>query len=362
MKIGDDEARMSHGNYYQRLFEFNLNPMVILDDQGRLLEANEAACDLLLCDGEDDLDLARLGIEHEVFPDLLQRAAENDVVHWEVKLTEPEPRVLEAGLACLPHAGYDGTLYQWVGHDITERVRLEDARQRLVHMIVHDLRVPLGNVLNSLDLVLTAWRERDVTIPVEQVLGIGLRSANRMERLVSDILDSARLQAGDRALSIAEIDVAEMVAEVVDTLAASVSRHRHTLTIHVQPDLPAMTGDPDLLRRVLINLLNNAIKYTPNEGDLSVDVRMVEEGFRFSVVDNGPGISPEEQEHIFDLFFQGHLRRSKGVGIGLAFCKLAVEAHEGRIWLESEVGKGSSFYFSIPPVLSEDNASLSEAP
>jgi PAS domain S-box-containing protein len=358
MKIG------AHKDYYRHLFELSLDPIVILDSDGRLLEMNKAACKLLDCGSKDEfgqMNLARLGIEKEKFPDLRRSARENEVVRWEFTLTDPEPRILEVGLAPLPYQGYNGTLYQWVAHDMTERVRLEDARQKLVHMIVHDLRVPLGNVLNSLDLVLTAWRERDVTIPVEQVLGIGLRSANRMERLVSDILDSARLQAGERALSITEIDVAAMVAEAVDTLAASVSRHRHTLSIHVVPDLPELTGDPDLLRRVLINLLNNAIKYTQDEGEISVNVRMTDEGFRFAVTDNGPGISPEDQQHIFELFFRGHLRRSKGVGIGLAFCKLAVEAHGGRIWLESKLGEGSSFYFTIPLTLPEDEAAQLEA-
>jgi PAS domain S-box-containing protein len=336
---------------------------VVLNAEGQLLEANRAACELFGCASKDEvgrLNLTHLGIEADALGELLHRARNNEVVRWDVELTSSAPRILDAGLVSVPHQDHDGVLYQWVAHDITERVRVEEARQKLVNMIVHDLRVPLGNVINSFDLVMTAWRDQDVTIPVEQVLSIGLRSANRMERLVNDILDAARLKAGERPLSIEDIDVAEMVAEAADTLAALVSRHHHTLSIDVAPELPAMTGDPDLLRRVLINLLSNAIKYTPNEGEITVKVWMEEDAFQFAVIDNGSGISKEDQIHIFELFFRGHIRRSRGVGIGLAFCKLAVEAHGGRIWLDSEVDKGSSFYFTVPAVLSGHNSAALE--
>jgi signal transduction histidine kinase len=239
-------------------------------------------------------------------------------------------------------------------------VKLERARQDLVHMVVHDLRVPLGNILNSLDLVLSAWREQDVTIPVAQILAIGLRSARRMEQLVNDILDSARLQAKRRPLAVVEISVPQMVSEAVEAVSTAATRHNQTLKVSIQPDLPLMLGDPDLLGRVLVNLLSNAVKFVQDGGSIALGAEVDADAFRFTVSDNGPGIAWEYQAAIFDLYSRGDVQRIKGAGIGLAFCKLAITAHGGRIWLDSTLGEGASFSFTIPRVLPQSAAYYQE--
>ncbi len=218
-------------------------------------------------------------------------------------------------------------------------------------MVVHDLRVPLGNILNSLDLVLSAWREQDLTIPVLQILEIGLRSARRMEQLVSDILDSARLQVRQHPLAVSDIDVPQMVNEVVEAIASSAARRGQVVLTSLQPDLPPLQGDRDMLSRVLSNLVANAVKFVQEGGEIRLDVVADAEAYRFTVSDNGPGIPAEEHSAVFDLYVRGDGQRAKGAGIGLAFCKLAVNAHGGRIWIDSAPGKGSSFSFTIPRVL-----------
>lgn len=338
--------------HYQRLFERHHDPMVILSTGGEVLAYNDAVRTLLALDPHDSdaLELTQLGLDAETLSSL-----DNGDINtraWEVQLAHRDC-VLEARLSYVPAAHSGDGIYLWTGHDVTNRVKLEEARQELVNMVVHDLRVPLGNILNSLDLALTAWRERDVTIPTEQILEIGLRSANRMEQLVNDILDSARLQSDERTLIIVPLDVGEIVLEAVESIAASVERRRQKLDVHIAPDLLPLEGDPDLLGRVLVNLLGNAVKYTQDGGNIRVDVEMDETQFRFMVTDNGLGIAPEYQAHLFELFFRGNVRRIRGAGIGLAFCKLAVKAHGGDIWLESEAGKGSTFTFTIPRCLPE---------
>ncbi|MGC9520951.1 MAG: ATP-binding protein [Anaerolineae bacterium] len=340
---------------YERLFELNPDPIIIIGTTGRIREVNRAACASLgVCpENLSTLGLGRLGLDAASFPVRSREAREHGVAMWEFELAETG-RILEARLAHLHDYPAEEGAYLWIGHDITDRVHLERTRQELVNMVVHDLRVPLGNILNSLDLVLTAWREQDITLPIEQVLEIGLRSAHRMEELINDILDSARPQASEQTLMVAEIDVGELVEEAVEALMPSARRRGQSLDVSIEPELPRLEGDLDLLRRVLTNLVGNAVKYTQEGGEIRVSVTVDEDHFRFSVADNGPGIPLAQQAHIFELFFRGNVPHTKGAGIGLAFCKLAVEAHGGRIWLESAVGKGSTFTFTIPRTLPSD--------
>ncbi len=348
---------------YERFFEGYPDAIAVLDREGQLLSANAAAQALLelpvsaRSGAPVTVDLAKLGIGNGDFEELCRKAVDGEAPAWEFESPSAGGELLvslQARLSCLADDVTGADTYLWIGHDITDRVDLERRRQDFVYMIVHDLRVPLGNILNSLDLVLTAWREQDLTIPVEQILLIGLRSTRKMELLVSDILDVARLQSNQRTLAVGEIDVQSMVREAVDTVTPTANRHSQTIGVDMPPDLPTMEGDSDLLTRILVNLLSNAVKYVQDGGKIAVNVQADDEVFRFGVIDNGPGIPPESQDNVFQLFSRGQSKRASGAGIGLAFCKLAVNAHGGRIWVESELGAGCSFYFTIPRALPAD--------
>ena len=348
---------------YQRLFDLNLDPIIILDPAGNLLEINQAARDLLPLSEEDKgaSCLAELNIAPQRFSEMRARAKEGDVVTWEFSVPTPEGeephRVLDVNMSYLSHYPPDGA-YQWLGHDVTDRVALERMRQQLADMIVHDLRNPLGSITNSLELLHAAWVEQDDTVPIEQVLGIAMRSSQRMERLISDILDMARLQSQEKTIAIAEIELRPLIDEILETLMPSAERRRHIIEENVPPDLPPLWADQDILRRVLLNIMTNAIKYTPNGGTITLTVRAEPDEFYFAVADNGPGIPPEERQHIFEPFVRGDSGNLKGAGLGLAFCKLAVEAHQGKIGLESTVGEGSTFYFTIPRDLDKSKSEL----
>lgn len=355
-------------DFYQRLFDADPDPIVVLDRMGRMLAANSAARALLNLDASAgcEFDLHRMGFLNEPFSEVIERVDRGGSATWEIETPAgagTASQVLEVRLLRVPVAadeddpdaledpGSRAWAYLWAAHDVTDRVKLERARQDFVNMIVHDLRVPLGNILNSLDLVLSAWREQDMTIPVAQILEIGLRSAHRMEQLVSDILDSARLQARKRPLAVAEINVSQMVAEAVESVSASASRRNQKLRVSIEPHLPPMRGDPDLLGRVLVNLLANAVKYVQEGGEILLNVWTTADAFGFTVSDNGPGIAGEDQATVFELYSRGEAQRAKGAGVGLAYCRLAVNAHGGRIWLDSAKDQGASFSFTIPRVL-----------
>lgn len=346
---------------YQSLFEQNLDPIIILDPRGNFLEVNRAAQKLLpLTRPEGDTtpvprtDLEQLALTPAQYDALKARIDDEGVITWEIttRTADADKRTLQVYFSYLPHY-LPGGAYQWLAHDVTDRVALDEMREQLSHMIVHDLRVPLGNITNTLELVLTAWREKDVSVPFEQVLEIGLRSAHRMERLISNILDARRLTT-HKTLTVSTIRIPDMVADVIEVIQPSIRRRRHTLIRRIQDNLPPMQGDLDLLRRVLLNLLDNAAKYTPDGGAITLSVQADEQSFHFAVSDNGPGIAPEDQVHLFEMFYRARTQQQHGgAGIGLAFCKLAVEAHGGKIDMRSEPGKGSTFAFSIPRQLPE---------
>jgi signal transduction histidine kinase len=181
-----------------------------------------------------------------------------------------------------------------------------------------------------------------------------------METLIGDILDTARLRSGEQTLSLSEFEVPALVKEAVEAVSTFAQRREQTLRMQVDPDIPRLEGDRDLILRVLTNLIDNAVKYTPKGGKVMVRAQDSPDNVRFVVVDNGPGIPSEDRDRIFDPYVRGGSRKIYGAGIGLTFCKLAVEAHGGSIGLKSVVGEGSVFSFSIPKDLPEDVMSTQE--
>ena len=135
----------------------------------------------------------------------------------------------------------------------------------------------------------------------------------------------------------------------MDAVKPTVEGKQQHLEVDIPPGLPALWGDEDMIRRVLINLVENATKFTPMKGHIRIAVSFDGDGVQFCVQDSGLGIPPEALELVFEKFRRLSAENSpKGMGLGLAFCRLAVQAHGGRIWAESEVGKGSRFYFTLP--------------
>ncbi|MDY0020777.1 MAG: ATP-binding protein [Anaerolineae bacterium] len=345
-KVSEAEAR------YQQLFNTNIDPIAIIDGEGHILELNQAAQKLLALAKEtpSQPDLSTLGLTPEQFVEFKALLKKDQVVSWEAVLgtSKDEPYTLEIHLTQVQDYTADAA-YQWLAHDITDRTALETMREQLSHMIVHDLRTPLGNITNSLELIRNAWADKDSTMPVDQVVRIALRSAQRMERLISNILDLARLRTQEKTLTMSEVNINALAQEVAEISEPSLLHRHQTFIAHVPEDLPTLSGDAELLRRVLTNLLDNAIKFTPNRGIIELTISYNDEEFQFAVSDNGPGIAPEDLEHLFEIYVRGrNVGSIKGTGVGLAFCKLVIEAHGGRIWVKSIPTEGTIFIFTLP--------------
>jgi signal transduction histidine kinase len=185
-----------------------------------------------------------------------------------------------------------------------------------------------------------------------QLLESALISADRALKLISAILDVHRLEEGRMPLELQPIDPADAVQICMDEVYPLLTMHGLSATLNIPETLPAVSADYNTLIRVIGNLIDNAIKFTPSGGRITVSARRSPDGVQFSVSDTGYGIPPEQQDRIFEKFAQAGIRaegKRAGVGLGLTFCKLAVEAHQGRIWVESEQGVGTTFHFILPP-------------
>jgi PAS domain S-box-containing protein len=221
------------------------------------------------------------------------------------------------------------------------------AREDLLAIVSHDLRNPLGVVLASTALLLKSNLPPDKQERARRQVEAIQRAGNRMNRLIRDLLDFASIQAGRLSVSLRPQDVAAMVNEVLEVTEPLAAGKSLRLTSDVAPDL-AIRCDHDRVIQLFSNLVGNAVKFT-NEGG-AISVRAVPDGdvVRFSVTDTGPGISAEELPHVFDRYYQAQRRNRDGIGLGLSIARGIVEAHGGRIWVESEEGKGSTFFFTLP--------------
>ena len=228
--------------------------------------------------------------------------------------------------------------------------RAESLRDDLSEMLVHDLRTPLTTLLGPLEM-LQGEQFGPLNETQREVTAMSARSGYRLLYLVNELLDISKMEGGRMTLQPREVDLHKTSEEAIEQVSVVYSTNQARIEIEYSNELLPIRADEDLLRRVLINLLGNAIKFTPRDGHITLGIQSQESGVLMWVRDTGEGVPPEDQERIFEKFGQVESRkagRKMSTGLGLTFCKLAVEAHGGRIWLESEPGVGSTFSFSIP--------------
>jgi PAS domain S-box-containing protein len=247
-----------------------------------------------------------------------------------------------------------GDVFGWVTvmRDMTRQRELERFREDLTSMVIHNLQGPLAAVISSLETLLEM---KEATEEVaDQLLSIALESGRKLHSRIGTVLWLRRLE--DRQIPLARhaAPLSSVVDNVLDEYRAMANVSRVTMYSVLPPDLPCVFMDEEVISRVLSNLLDNALKFTPAHGRIEVRA-LVEtaddtEAVVCSVADTGPGIAEQMRETIFHKFYQGDdwIGRRRGMGIGLHYCKLAVEAHGGRIWVDCDEGQGSVFSFTLP--------------
>lgn len=226
----------------------------------------------------------------------------------------------------------------------------ESMRDNLTHMIVHDMRTPLQVVLSNLELLDRFRRRSPEASPEEmRMLDEAMFQTQRLADMTNAVLDVSRLEANRFPLNIATFDLVAVVEECI--AASAVLMHDLRVRCEKPKGAVLVEADRDVIRRVVGNLLNNALKYSPSGSEvvLSLGADHGQAGLR--VTDSGPGVAPKDVDKVFDKFAQGDtkpLRKMHGAGIGLAFCHLAIKAHGGTIGVSSELGRGATFWFQIP--------------
>jgi signal transduction histidine kinase len=219
-----------------------------------------------------------------------------------------------------------------------------NAREEVLKIVSHDLRNPLNTISMSAGLML------EVDLPAEQrakQLSLIKRAGERMNRLIQDLLDVAKLDAGRLGIDPRPTEIAPLIAEAEEMLRPIASDKSIRLDVVTAGQLPRITADAGRVLQVLSNLVGNAVKFTPPEGRVTIRVEPFAGSVRFCVSDTGSGIPPEQLPHIFGRFWQADRSDRRGIGLGLAIAKGIVEAHGGRISVESRVGEGTSFYFTL---------------
>ncbi|MGA7626611.1 MAG: ATP-binding protein [Candidatus Acidiferrales bacterium] len=234
-------------------------------------------------------------------------------------------------------------------HDVTELRRLERVRQDFVANVSHEFKTPLTAIQGFAETLLSG--ALDDPRNNRHFLEIIRNHAIRLARLTNDLLKLARIEAGKLEVEFSSVGLMELIESCADTSLLKADRKRITLEIEVPPRLPSVLGDAGLLRDVLQNLLDNAIQYTPHGGHIRVTAQARERDAVVTVEDTGIGIPLADQERIFERFYRVDAARSReagGTGLGLSIAKHIVEAHGGKLWVDSAIGEGSKFFFSIP--------------
>jgi PAS domain S-box-containing protein len=220
------------------------------------------------------------------------------------------------------------------------------ARDDVLAVVAHDLRNPLNTVTMAISLMLE-------NTPVERAqerrqVEIVRRAADRMNRMIQDLLDVKRMESGRLAIDVKAEEVDVIINDMIEMLRPLAVGSSIVLESSVPEGLPPVLADSARIQQVLSNLVGNAVKFTPRQGRITVSAEQIDGEIRFGVIDTGPGIPPEQVPHIFGQFWQASSSDRRGIGLGLAIAKGIVEAHKGTIWVETHMGLGSTFYFTLP--------------
>jgi two-component system phosphate regulon sensor histidine kinase PhoR len=328
--------------------------ILMTDPAGKPVVANRRWRDMLGADGFAAAAAFRelAGSHQRSLADAVQEwlASPQRLATAEFDRTEPAYQRLRCYTA--PVSKDDGTVIGriLVMRDITRESEAERMRNAFVATVSHELRSPLTVISGYTDTLLRSGPWDETT--QRDFLEIVARSAATLAGLVDNLLDAAKVEAGVLQIECEPVHLQRIAEQVI--------AHRkplapeHTLLLVVQPELPLAEADPVRVEQVLINLVDNAIKYSPAGGTITVRLATMSEGLMVSVEDEGVGVSAEQAARLFDRFYRvdGTLERTtRGVGLGLFICRALVEAHGGRIWVESQPGRGSTFYFTLPELV-----------
>ncbi len=334
------EARLDH------LFTESFDPILLTDLQGRVSAANRRASMFFHKSPEllKGADIAEL-----LTPATLQLHWEQGDETFSTQVAMDDGRRITIHAQRLPGASE----VQWILHDSSNRAELEQMQQDLTAMLMHDLQSPLGNVISSLELIRNLVANSNHDSVLHSMLDIAMRSSNHLQTLIASLLDISRLEAGHPISERQAVNIRQLVESVYEIEQPNFEKRGVDFVNGVAADAPPVYIEKSMISRVLLNLLDNALKQS-QEGQ-AITIRSKETAangwLTISVSDEGAGIPEAYRQAVFEKFERVHNdSSSKGLGLGLAFCRLAVEAHGGRIWVDDAPEGGARFQFTLPTV------------
>lgn len=251
-----------------------------------------------------------------------------------------------------PIFGADGNVRGVVTvlRDITSQKELERMKSNFLSVVSHELKTPLHSIKGFVDIILMG-KTGEISETQADFLGTVRDQTAHLQNLISDLLEFSRLESGQVKLRLTEVSLAEVAHAVIEKLKPLADQGQIEMICHAPPEVPVLQADRTRIEQVLTNLVHNSIKFTPAAGTVTVSVTDIGEQIQVAVADTGIGIPASELNRIFDRFYQvdsSSTRHYRGTGLGLTICKHIVEYHHGRIWVESEEGRGSTFTFVLP--------------
>jgi len=366
------EALSRSEEHFRALIENSLEAMVIVDAKGLVSYESPSFERLLGYKLQEHFgrspfeyvhadDLARIS---KIFAEMIQKPSV--VVHDELRVwhNDGSLRTIEVvGQNLLKNPAVKGIVTNI--RDVTERRKAEDALQQLYQQekelrqqleeemkrrveftraLAHELKTPLTSVLASADLLASELHDEPL-----QALAKNIRQgASNLGNRIDELLDLARGEVGMLQVKLDWVDILQLLREIADSMAPLASRRGQSLVLMLPPSLPQVRADTARLQQIVTNLINNALKFTPVGGSVRLKAKQKNSTIVVEVQDTGRGISKEDQKYLFQPYHRLQTDNSKGLGVGLALCKVLVELHGGRIWVKSSPGKGSTFGFSLP--------------
>ena len=340
-EVGEKEAILSS----------MIEGVIAIDREGRIILLNRAFRNMPGLASDDDLGKFHWeAIRNPEINGFLKEVLESNVQKvMELDMSPLGNRMFRVQAAPIPGKEGDALGVVAVFHDITEIKRLEQARMEFVANVSHELRTPLTSIAGFVETLKEgAIDEKE---HARNFLNIIEKHTDRLNRLITDLLDLSRVETGKKKMDLKPMSVTDLIKKVVAGFQEISAYKLKAITVDIPPDLPMVLADEEGIETVLKNLLDNALKYTPEEGEIIITAADKDGSIEIRVDDNGIGIPKEDLPRIFERFYRVDKARSRelgGTGLGLSIVKHIIEAHGGSVTVESEEGKGSEFSIALP--------------
>ncbi|MBF0532083.1 MAG: HAMP domain-containing protein [Candidatus Omnitrophica bacterium] len=329
-----------------------LEGVIVTDARYTVILMNPSIRKLFLIDGNPEarglFEVVRdAGVQNIADRILKSREA---LVSAEIFIPHGEGKTLRVNAAAVLRNGVlEGAVL--VFHDITELRRLEKIRQDFVANVSHELRTPISSIKGYAETLLDgAIEDKNNARDFIQII---YQDSERLARLIADLLDLSKIESGKMNMVLMPIDLKPIIQRTIGVLKKSIAQKQLAVDLNIPVDLPKVKADEGRLAQVFLNLLDNAVKFTPEGGALKISARIYEKYAQVDIADTGIGIAPEDLPRIFERFYRvdkAHSRELGGTGLGLSIVKHIILAHEGQVWVESQPGRGTIFSFTLPIV------------